>query len=192
MKKLKLYSISLLCVGIVLLLITAIIPYFVFINYNAQNGSVGIIGGADGPTAIYITRTIFSSWKRALFVLGLSIIISSVFCLTFKKTVANNCSLKTTLTSFGISLTGASGLVYVMLWYSIVVFNAMSEHPIGYPLIIVFGILFFVIFLALIVYYCILRKKYSSIIGIIVDVLTSVLFLPSFFLIIIEIVNLID
>ena len=53
MKKFKIYSSVCLISGLLLVLASVLVPIIKFSNYTAQNGSIGIIGGADGPTAIY-------------------------------------------------------------------------------------------------------------------------------------------
>ena len=50
MRKIKIYSSIALIAGLVLVLASVLIPIIKFSNYTAQNGSVGIIGGADTPT----------------------------------------------------------------------------------------------------------------------------------------------
>jgi hypothetical protein len=59
----------------------------------------------------------------------------------------------------------------------------MSKHPIEYPVSIILGLLCFFAFVALIVMYCILRIKKWSFKGVIIDILTSIVWLPTFFLI---------
>ena len=46
--------------------------------------------------------------------------------------VKNNCNIKTTALSLGLSAVGAAGLVCAFLWFSIVSFGEMSKHPTEY------------------------------------------------------------
>lgn len=100
----------------------------------------------------------------------------------------NNCTLKTTAVSLGLSFAGASGLYCFFQWYSIVVFHEMSRHPIRFPASRIIGLLSFAAFVFLIVLYCRLRKQTFSIKGILIDVATCLIaFFP--FSIIITIVS---
>ena len=140
----------------------------------SQNGGFGIIGGADLPTL----RIILSDYWPSI-VIGLILVACSAFCLVFSKTVMNNCTLKTTAVSLGISFAGMSGLYCFLQWYSIVVFHEMSRHPIRFPSSIVIGLLSFAALVFLIVLYFRLRKQTFSIKGILIDVATSLIaFLP--------------
>lgn len=128
MKKIKIYSSIALISGSVLVLASVLIPIIKFSNYTAQNGSVGIIGGADTPTLLFLLQ--YSDGGLPFtFILGLTLFLSGAFCLIFKRVVINNCGLKTTVLSLIISLFGASGLVCFFIWYSIVAFHKMSKHP---------------------------------------------------------------
>jgi hypothetical protein len=49
--------------------------------YTSQHGAIGIIGGADGPTAIYLTSRLFSGMPIIFMLLGLGLIVSAVVLL---------------------------------------------------------------------------------------------------------------
>lgn len=191
MKKYKIYSSIALISGLLLALTSVLVPIIKLSNYTAQNGSVGIIGGADAPTLLFLLRYSDGHLLFAL-ILGLTLFLCGGFCLIFKRTVINNCRLKTTALSLIISFFGAAGLSCFLIWYSIVVFHEMSEHPISYPLSIIGGIFSLVAFIITIILYIKARKENFKIKGIVVDVITSIITLPIFFLVCIEIYNLLQ
>ena len=186
MKKIKIYSSIALISGLVLVLASVFIPIIKLSNYTAQNGSIGIIGGADTPTLLFLLQysdggLLFTS------ILGLTLFLSGAFCLIFKRVVINNCRLKTTVLSLIISLFGATGLVCFFIWYSIVAFHEMSMHPIAYPCSIFAGLLSLMGFVTAIVFYIRVRKKNLKPKGIIIDILTSIITLPTLFLLVAKI-----
>lgn len=192
MKKYKIYSSIALISGLILVLASVLIPIIKFSNYTAQNGSIGIIGGADGPTAVYLTSHLLGGHLPFTLILGVTLFLSGAFCLIFKRVVINNCSLKTTALSLIISFFGASGLACFFIWYSIVVFHEMSKHPLSYPLSIIGGMGSLVAFVATIVFYIRARKENLKIKGIILDIITSIITLPTFFWLCAEIYNLLQ
>ena len=50
MKKIKIYSSIALILGLLLALVSVVVPIIKINEFTEQNGSVGIIGGADTPT----------------------------------------------------------------------------------------------------------------------------------------------
>lgn len=192
MKKYKIYSSIALISGLLLALASVLVPIVKLSNYTAQNGSIGIIGGADGPTAIYVTSQLLGGALLFASILGLTLFLCGGFCLIFKRTVTNVCRLKTTALSLIISFFGAAGLSCFFIWYSIIVFHEMSKHPISYPLSIIGGILSFVAFIITIILYIKARKENFKIKGIVIDILTSIITLPTFFLVCNEIYNLLQ
>lgn len=192
MKKFKIYSSISLISGLLLVLASVLVPIIKLSNYTAQNGSVGIIGAADGPTAIYITSHLLGGRLILMLILGLTLFLCGGFCLVFKRTVTNNCKLKTTVLSLIISFFGSSGLSCFFIWYSIVAFLEMSKHPISYLLSIIGGIFSLVAFIITIILYIKARKENFKIKGIVVDIITSIITLPTFFLVCTEIYNLLQ
>ena len=184
MKKIKIYSSIALILGLLLALVSVLVPIIKINEFTAQNGSVGIIGGADGPTAIYLTSHLLDGNLLFTLILGLTLFLSGAFCLIFKRVVINNCRLKTTALSLIISLFGASGLVCFFIWYSIVAFHEMSKHPIAYPCSIFAGLLSLMGFVTAIVFYIRARKTNLKPKGIIIDILTSIITLPTLFLLV--------
>lgn len=184
MRKFKIYSSSALISGLLLALASVLVPIIKLSNYTVQNGSIGIIGGADGPTAIYVTSQLLGGHLLSALILGLTLFLCGGFCLIFKRTVMNNCRLKTTALSLIISFFGASGLSCFFIWYSIVAFLEMSIHPIAYPCSIFVGLLSLVAFVMAIIFYVRARKENFKIKGIVIDILTSIITLPILFLLV--------
>lgn len=187
MKKFKIYSSIVLISGLLLALTSVLVPIIKLSNYTAQNGSIGIIGGADGPTAIYLTSRLLGERLLFALILGLTLFLCGGFCLVFKRTVTNNCRLKTTALSLIISFFGSSGLSCFFVWYSIVAFHEMPKHPIAYPCSIFVGLLSLVAFITAIIFYIRVRKKNLKPKGIIIDILTSITTLPILFLLVAKI-----
>ena len=187
MKKLKIYSFIGLILGLTLVLASVLVPIIKFNILTSQNGSIGIIGGADGPTAVYLTSHLLGGHLLFTSILGLILFLSGGFCLIFGRVVINNCSLKTTALSLIISFFGATGLVCFFIWYSIVAFHEMSKHPIAYPCSIFAGLLSLIGFVTAIVFYIRVRKKNLKPKGIIIDILTSITTLPILFLLVAKI-----
>ncbi len=179
--KLKQMSLLTLLTGVLFSIIGVIIPFITLKNYTYQNGAIGIIGGADTPTYEFVVFRILNGWPVVTILFGSALIISALFCLIFSKTVKNNCSIKTTVLSLGLSAVGAAGLVCAFLWFTIVSFGEMSKHPIEYPVSVLLGIISFLGFIVLIALYLKIRKTNWSIKGFIIDVLTSIIYLPTFF-----------
>ena len=187
MKKFKIYSSIVLISGLLLALTSVLVPIIKINEFTAQNGSIGIIGGADGPTAIYLTSHFLDGNLLFTLILGLTLFLSGAFCLIFKRVVINNCRLKTTVLSLIISLFGATGLVCFFIWYSIVAFHEMSMHPIAYPCSIFAGLLSLMGFVTAIVFYIRARKTNLQPKGIIIDIITSIITLPTLFLLVAKI-----
>lgn len=184
MRKFKICSSIALILGLLLALVSVLVPIIKINEFTAQNGSIGIIGGADGPTAIYLTSHLLDGNLLFTLILGLTLFLSGAFCLIFKRVVINNCSLKTTALSLIISFFGASGLACFFIWYSIVAFLEISMHPIAYPCSIFVGLLSLVAFITAIIFYIRVRKKNLKPKGIIIDILTSITTLPILFLLV--------
>ena len=89
---------------------------------------------------------------------------------------------KTTILALIVSFFGGSGLMCLFIWYSIVAFHEMSKHPISYPLSIIGGIFSLVAFIITFIFYIKARKENLKIKGIAIDVITSIITLPIFFM----------
>ncbi len=175
--RLKRYSVAMLHAGLFLFAFGAIAPLFSMHNGN----QAGIIGGADTPTYMFAVFQVMNGWPFCGILFGGALMISALFCLAFSKTVKENCSIKTTALSVGLSAVGAMGLVCAFVWFAIVAFDEMSKHPVAYPASIGFGLACLGIFVFLIAVYLQSRKSIRSVKGLCIDVLTSILYLPAFF-----------
>ena len=179
--KLKQMSLLTLLIGVLFSIIGVIIPFITLKNYTYENGAIGIIGGADTPAYEFVVFRILNGWPFVTILFGSALIVSALFCLIFSKTVKNNCSIKTAVLSLGLSAVGAAGLACAFLWFTIASFGEMSKHPIEYPVSVLLGIISFFGFIVLIALYLKIRKTNWSIKGFCIDILTSVIFLPTFF-----------
>ena len=182
MQRIKKYSFISLIIGVAITLTGILLPIIAFVSYTTQGG-IGIIGGADTPTFLFLVFNTFDRLPIYALTFGAVLTIASLFCLIFRKTVAEHCSLKTTALSLSLSFTGSLGLTCVLIWYSVVAFHEVSTHPIEYSASRILGVLAFAIFIVLIVIYCKARRGGFSLKGILIDIGTSILTLPLFFLI---------
>jgi hypothetical protein len=184
MKKLKTYSWINFGLGILFLLTYISLPVVLFRITYAEHGSIGIIGGADNLTTLFLTYRFALEDVSFFLFLGLSLFVGGLFCLVCSKTVLENCTLKTTALSLGISLVGATGLYCFITWLTIVTFDNWIEpiklYPLRYPGSIIIGLLSLFAFILLIVIYCKLRKRIFSVKGLVIDILTCILVLPFF------------
>lgn len=179
--KFRSFSLITLASGVFLLIVGIVYPFIAFQNHAYANGAVGIIGGADAITYRFYVMSVMNGWPFCLMLFGISFVITALFCLIFSKTVKANCTLKTTAISMGLSAVGAMGLVCAFLCFTIVSFHEISRHPITFPTSILLGLLCFFIFLVLLVLYFKTRKKCWSVKGFVIDIFTSILYLPAFF-----------
>ena len=178
--KLKRNALIILILGIVMSGFGCITP-IALINNVSQYRITGIIGGASAFTYQFLLLNLFDGLLFVVFLLGISLTISSTFCLFFSKTVRKHCNISTSALSVGLSSVGALGLVCALVWFAMVAFNEASKHPIQYPVSVTLGVLCFFAFISLIVVYFYKRSRNWSIIGVIIDILTSVVYLPAFF-----------
>ena len=74
------------------------------------------------------------------------------------------------------------GLVCIFVWFTIVSFGEMAVRPVAYPAGILLGLLCLVAFFALLIYYFKVRKAKRSRLGVALDVVTSLVYLPAFIL----------
>ena len=181
--KLKKLSILGLIIGIVAVLVAVGYLALMWLLANTDAKTIAIIGGADGPTAIFITsRMFFRTFVGILLTLGIPLVLTSLFCLIFPNFVQKNFSIKTSALALGLSATGCLGAYCLISSLAIAGFGLADEHPIAYPASIAAGVLALILFLILFALYCKARKGEVKIVGIILDVLTGALFLPFFFL----------
>ncbi len=176
--KLKRYGISVLCVGILLCVAGFILPFIAQQNHSGD----GIVGGADAPTYEYLILHSMNGLPLCVIVFGVTLIISALFCLIFPKTVKANCGMKTTAISLGLSCVSAMGLVCAFTWFAIAAFHNAKRYPVAYPVSIMLGMVSLIAFLLLAALYLKERGSNWSVKGLIIDVLASIVWLPSIFL----------
>ena len=179
--KLKRNALIILILGVLMSCLGFIAPIVYWNNYTLQNVTIGIIGGADAPTYTFMLSTLFDGLLLVLILLGISLVFSAGFCFIFSNTVKKHCNINSSVISLGLSGVGALGLVCAFLWFSIVSFGEMSKYPIEYPVSILLGIVCFFAFAVLIAVYLKLRKTNWSVKGFCIDILTSIIYLPTFF-----------
>lgn len=170
-----------LIIGVVMLLVGIFLPIIFMQIYTAQNGSIGIIGGADGPTAIYLTQRLFGNSLLILKLFGGAITLSGLFCSIFGRTVKENCTLKTSGISLGLSVVISLGVYCVVAFISCFVMTHPNKHPITYITSIILGLLCLALFVLLLYLYVKQRKVAPSVIGVIIDILFAIIYLTPFF-----------
>lgn len=187
MKKLSIIG---LIIGALAVAVAVWYPALMWLLSDSADKTIGIIGGADGPTAIFITGIFFFNWTGILFSLGIPLILTSLFCLIFPNFVRENFSIKTTALALGISATGCLGLLCLLEIVGIVAFANPNEAPIAYPVSIIVGMLSLVLFITLFDLYCKARRSEVKIAGIVLDVFTGGIFMLFFLLVEFEIIEL--
>lgn len=183
-KKIKVFSLVELITGLLLTAMGIIVPCLQWQSYvDRLSSSGGIIGGAGMPSFSFFLGHELNGWPYVAFFGGIALVLSAVFCLIFDKTVKSSCSVGTSAISLALSAVGGAGLNCAVIWLSIVAFDEMSHYPIEYPASIVLGLLCLFVFAGLVVLYLIVRCRRSrwSLKGFIIDILTSVIYLPAFF-----------
>ena len=100
----KPFVISFFC-GVGILLLT-FLRFFLLLFLNPQGTS--IIGGADIPTLNYCIYLVFATPQGVFFFIGAFLILISIFCLIFNKTVVNNCNFKSAKNILGVSFCGTA------------------------------------------------------------------------------------
>lgn len=189
--KLKRSSICALILGVVILAFALAMPVLYLESY-ATNGAVNIIGGVGTPTYKTLLFSLLEGLPFALVLLGVSLIVSATFCLIFSKTVNAHCSITTSIISLGLSAIGAAGLVCVLVWFITVAFGEAARHPILHPVSIILGIICLLAFIVLILVYFKARKTKPSAKGIVIDALTSIIYLSPFFFVLASLYEIIE
>ena len=109
--KLKSFSLSALAAGVVFLAVGLIVPLVKMIGISSDNANVGIIGGADSPTFGFVVFRLMNGWPFCCVLIGVSLILTALFCLVFSKHVKQNCTVKTFIYSLSLSAITALGAV---------------------------------------------------------------------------------
>lgn len=169
--------IVLIC-GVVLLALGFGFPILALLG--ADSAAAGIIGGADAPTLRFMLSNILHGFPYVLISFGISIVLSSGFCLLFSKTVEEHCSIRSSAIALGLSAVSGAGLYCALVALMITLFNGLQSPPIRYPISIAGGFVCLAIFIVLYALYYFTRKAKFTVIGLILDVLTGILYLPGF------------
>lgn len=178
---LKRIALTTLFIGVFIYFLGLVAPFIYFNFLKQSDGAVGIIGATEGLPYMFALRAVYGGLSLVLVLIGVAIIVPAAFCLIFSKTVKTHLRLSTSAVSLGLSAVGALGILCAFVWLITVAFEGPSTHPVDYGVSILFGILSFFAFIILIGLYIKLRKANKSVKGIIIDVLTSIVYLPFFF-----------
>lgn len=178
--KLRSFSWVMLVCGLILAAVGAVAPVLA-LQLSSQGAAMGIIGGADASTYRFVMFTLLDGWPFCAVLFGGSLTVSGLFCLFFGKTVERYCSVKTSAVSLALSAVGAMGFVCAILWYAMAAFHETEKHPILHPVCVALGVICLIACIVLIAWYIKFRKKQRSIPGVLVDVLTCILYFPAFF-----------
>lgn len=167
-----------LVIGLALLSAGVVLPVMA---YSLQGNSVGIVGGAGIPTLRYLfNRSLVNGWFT-LQAFGVTITISSLFCLIFHKTTQAVCSLKTSGLSLGLSAVVSFG-GYCVLSFLLCFYDAApSRNPIRYSTSIMAGVASLAVCIVLFFMYAKQRKAMPSVKGVVIDLLFALLYGIPFF-----------
>jgi len=169
----KPYRFVLLIIGLLLLFFGATVPLFRF-------GAVNLIG--TNPVARFFgLLSLWNGLPLLLVALGVALSVFSAVRLLFPDAVAPHLHTKTTAMALGLSAVGIWGLLCAFLWFTITAFHEASKHPILYPFSVACGMLCLTAFCVLAVLYIRERIHRPSAAGVLLDILSGLLFLPAFF-----------
>lgn len=177
--KLKTFSALTGIAGLIALIAGAAMP-FVYIK-DMLHGGTGIVGGTDGPTYQYIVTRGLGNWPTFLMLAGAALVFTALFCLIFSNTVRKHCHIPTTLLSLGMSASGILGLVCLLECAAIFAIGSFRRYPIRFPVCVITGMLCACLLTWLAVMYYRVRRKHRSGVGFVLDIVTGILYLPSFF-----------
>lgn len=173
--KWKRFSVGTLLFGSVSLLIG---PFSPMIYWNTAPDTVG---GADMPTYWFLASHVMKGWPIFFALLGAALVVTGLVCLFFPKAVKTHCTGKTSAIAAGISAVGAAGLGCAFLCFVFLTFHETAKHPISYPAALGLGALCLGLLVWLLTLYCGARKTGWTAQGVLLDILTAVLYFPAFF-----------
>lgn len=176
--KLKTFSWITLGVGLAFSVIGFTMPFYAL--RMPAPGTAGIIGGADGPTYKFLMYNWLHGLPLVFVLFGVALVVTALFCFLFRKTVRKCCHWQTSLTALSLSAVGGAGLVCALECFTIAALSSPTRYPVAYPLSLAGGSVALVVFLVLIAWYFAQRSKRWSFRGVVIDVLTSILYLFSF------------
>ena len=134
-------------------------------------------------------RSFLFFWRHLLLFFGCALMLCGLFCFIFTKTAKSSLYFSTTAISLVISGMCSGGLYCFLV---LALLENHSKHPITYPVGVSLLLISFFSLPALLSAYFIIRQKHWSIKGIIIDILTSIIFMPSIFFACMMIHNILD
>lgn len=176
--KLKTFRIIVLILGLIMAAVGFALPVIAF---DSSGAAGGIIGGAGGPTYEMLMFNLWDGLPFVLVLLGIPLALTGLVCLAFPKAVDKHCHIPTFLSAIGLSAVGGVGVVCFLEWFTIAALSSPKRYPVAYPLSIAVGSSAFLIFCALLAVYYLQRRKAPSVLGVILDVFTSIMYLPGCF-----------
>ncbi len=169
--------------GLVFLVSSFLLPSVIGALFLDNPPSVGIIGGADSPTAEFLTRQLFRYTDLTLKFFGGALFITGLAGFLFGKSLDEICPRRTTLLSLAISADLALAANALLLFLSCFFLTNPSSHPTRLPASLILGLVSLGVLLLLLSRYVESRKVSKSGKGIAVDVgITLLYFTPFFFL----------
>ena len=174
--KIKIFSTIVFLFGIFSLFIKNIVPEWILKIYADAKG-ISLLSDTNSITIKFF----ITNWSYLFLCLGCALIMTAMFCFLFTQTVKNTCTLATSAISIGLSAIGGMGVYCVLVWFSTVAFGEQHKYPITYPTSIILGMFCFFLFIVLAVIYFYIKQKKQSLKGFVIDILTSIIYLPTFF-----------
>jgi len=169
--------------GGILCLAGLLLPAFLDILITDSTGAVGIIGGADRPTANYILSQKLYRIDLVMLSVGAAFILTAIICFFLRKHIHRLCSAKTALLTLLISADTAVGVYGSLLFLSCFFFSNPNRHPIRFPASTILIALSLIFFVWLIILYGKMRRETPHIKGILIDGLFFCISLVPFFMI---------
>lgn len=146
--------------GLIIFCFFILIPLIqTWILPSAEKGAIGIIGGADSPTTMFITLKLLNRFEQILVAMSVPFILTGTVMHIFKKDIANVCTLKSSLMAYALSFLAGTAAYFYFRMGLIAIFDEYSLNPIRYPVSIVGLIICAILFIGLTVYYFYRAKK---------------------------------
>ncbi len=139
--------------------------------------NMSIIGGADTPTALLLISRLFQGWGFVNFAFTLAAMVAVVVLMP--NLMKEHLTRKTTVLSLCISAAGGAGLA-CFLWWLTLGLGGPKRYPVAYPVSMAGGFMALLAFVGLCIGYVYQRKKHPSRLGVVVEVVMSLVFLPLF------------
>ena len=177
---LKKFSLIALSSGIFATVLGLIIPFIAIINRTNRNGAIGIIGGADIPTYRLLLWFVSSSWTLCLVYFGIALILTALFCLIFKKSVNENCTIKTSAISFCLSAVSAAAVTFGFMCLQIITYGMITDYSARFAIGVIISVIFLALSALLVYLYIKQRKGMMTVRGILIDILTVMVYFPTF------------